>query len=308
MMKKILTLLCALLLMVGTAGADILVQVNTELEGHETEYHRYDEGYEEPCEHQGKLVKLQYVIDDLYEKPYKHYVRVYVPYGYDENGTERYPVIYFMHGDKCNQEKILGDKTVVNVFDHMIENGDMPPCIIVTPTYYYDQRKKLLDEDKFVIELRRDIIPLVESTYRTYAETTDEAGLIASRDHRMICGYSHGSGITWFLLDKMVDYARYFMPCSGVASYDDASTALDAALNSEYGKDLYIYLATGGPQDSLYQNTVDAARKMIQDERLSFGLDFHQNNFFFLASDNPHNDAYIRFYFYNAFREGLFRD
>lgn len=307
MMKKMLALLAVLMLLVGTACADTLVQVNKELEGHETEYHRYDDSYEQPCEQQGKLVKLKYVIDDLYEKPYKHYVRVYLPYGYDENGTERYPVIYFMHGDKCNQEKLLGDETAVNAIDNMIAHGDMPPCIIVAPTYYYDQRNKLMDEDKFVIELRRNIIPLVESTYRTYAETTDEAGLIASRDKRMICGYSHGSGVTWFLMDKMVDYARYFMPCSGT-SYDTAKKTLDTVFAGEYGNDMYVYIACGGPEDIAYNGAVDAAKKLITDERLSFGTDFASNNFYFLTSDNPHNDTYIRFFFYNIFRAGLFRD
>ena len=307
MLKRFFALLAIAALLLGTACADTLVQMNTELEGYEIEYHRYDPSYEEPCEHPGKLVKLQYVIDDLYEKAYKHYVRVYLPYGYDENGTERYPVIYFMHGDKCNQEKILGEPTVVNAFDHMIENGDMPPCIIVAPTYYYDQRKKLMDEDKFVVELRRDIIPLVESTYRTYAETTDEAGLIASREHRMICGYSHGGWMTWFLMNSMTDYVRYFMPCS-YAVYEQAKESVNTALSGAYGDDLFIYLACGGPADGTYKGCVETAQKLLTDDRLSFGTDFKTNNFFFLASDTPHNDTYIRFLLYNAFRAGLFRN
>ena len=87
-----------------------------------------------------------------------------------------------------------------------------------------------------------------------------------------------------------------------------AKKSIDIALNSDYGNDLFICMACGGPDDIACKGAVQTAQKLLGDERIHFGTDFQKDNFFFLASDNPHKDPYIRFYLYNAFRSGLFRD
>ena len=53
-MKKLLAFLLMLSLSLSCACAETVVQVNRELEGHETVYRIYDrETYEAPCEHPG---------------------------------------------------------------------------------------------------------------------------------------------------------------------------------------------------------------------------------------------------------------
>lgn len=305
MIKKILSLLLSLIMMTGVAAAETVVQVNTELEGHETSYRLYNrEVYEAECAHPGQVVKVKYE-SNVYDRTYKRYVNVYLPYGYDENGTERYPVIYFFHGNGCDQTTLIGNPYTVNAFDHMIESGEMPACIIVAPTYFYDVRRNLVDEELFVREMREEIMPLVESTYRTYAETADEAGFIASRNMRAICGFSRGSYMTWRLMEHMTDYARTFLPFS-YAVEEDAMQAINAAFAGDYADDFFIYMASGGPEDGAYKGAVELAQKLVGDERIRFGSDFAQDNFFFLASDNPHQDLCSRYYLYNAFLDGLF--
>ena len=44
----------------------------------------------------------------------------------------------------------------------------------------------------FQKELAEDLIPAVETAYKTYAETVDPAGLKASRLHRGFGGFSMG--------------------------------------------------------------------------------------------------------------------
>lgn len=304
-MKRMLSLLLCLLLLCGTACAETVL-TNTELEGHETYYRLYDrEAYEAECEHPGQVVKLNYTTN-VYDRAYKRYVNVYLPYGYDENGTERYPILYFFHGNGCDQTTLIGNPYTKNAFDHMIENGDVQPFIIVAPTYFYDVRKKLVDADLFAEELRTEIMPLVEGTYRTYAETADEAGFQASRNHRAICGFSRGSGMTWQLMNKMLDYSRTFLPFSGAG--EDTEATVQQALAGPYGKDLFIYMASGGPEDLAYEGCVALARALLEEEQISFGADFAANNFYFLASDNVHQDLTSRYYLYNAFLDGLFKD
>ena len=108
-------------------------------------------------------------------------------------------------------------------------------------------------------------------------------------------------------MESMTDYARYFMP-SSYAVYNAAKKSIDIALNSDYGNDLFICMACGGPDDLACKGAVQTAQKLLGDERIHFGTDFQKDNFFFLASDNPPKDPYIRFYLYNVFRSGLFRD
>lgn len=306
-MKKLLAFLLMLSLSLSYACAETVVQVNQELEGHETVYRIYDrETYEAPCEHPGQVVKVNYESHVYGEKVYKRYVNVYLPYGYDENSTERYPVIYFFHGNGCDQTTLIGNPYTVNAFDHMIESGEMPACIIVAPTYFYDVRKHLVDAEGFVQEMRTEIMPLVESMYRTYAETADEAGFAASRDKRAICGFSRGSMMTWTIMPAMTDYARTFLPFSAFMG-EESLASIDAVLSGPYADDVFIYCASGGPEDGAYEGGVSLARDALKDERISFGSNFAENNFFFLASDNPHQDLCSRYYLYNAFLDGLFR-
>jgi len=307
-MKRIISILLLAALLISAACAENVVQVNTELEGHETQYRIYDQAlYEAPCDHAGQVVKIKYTSHVYGEKDYKRYVNVYLPYGYDENGTDRYPIIYFFHGNGGDQTTLFGNPATMNAFDHMIENGEMPACILVAPTYIYDVRKNASDNDGFLREMREEIMPLVESTYRTYAETADEAGFTASRSMRAICGFSRGGYMTWTVMPGMADYARTFLPFS-YFELKDAVAAIEMVMEGAYADDLFIYACSGGPEDSAaYTGGVQLAQAMLNKEYISFGSNFAENNFFFLASDNPHKDMCSRYYLYNAFLDGLFQ-
>ena len=147
-------------------------------------------------------------------------VSVYLPYGYDE--SKQYDVLYLLHGTGGDNEYWLTkEKTgvpTVNVVDNMIAQGLCEPLIIVCPDWNAELGKKHRPTDEqitawaeanndpypssrndvwvcyFVEELRNDIMPLVESTYSTYAaKDVSEESLTASREHRAIAGLSRGS-------------------------------------------------------------------------------------------------------------------
>lgn len=122
---------------------------------------------------------------------------VYLPYGYEEDEIVRYNILYFMHGGGGNAGQFYNRSYALNdILDHAIENGELDPLIVVTPTFYLPQ-----DTDTgvsnagqrvsvFHQEFIQDLMPDVESRYRTYAESTDEEGLEASRNHRAFGGFS----------------------------------------------------------------------------------------------------------------------
>ena len=97
----------------------------------------------------------------------------------------------------------------VYLCDGMIENGEMDPMIIVTPTW------NQTGADKFYTEFREKVVPFVEGKYSTYAESTSIEDLQASRYHRAYGGFSMGSVSTWGVLCHNLDIVAYYMPLSG---------------------------------------------------------------------------------------------
>lgn len=309
-MKRILSLLLLLMLFCGAALAEApayqppTLYDASEILGFDTHYYLYDrEFFEAPDSQPGRLEKTKYTTE-VYDKPYKKTVNVYLPYGYDDNSTQRYPVIYFFHGNNCDVDTLLGNESTKNALDHMISSGVVQPFILVAPTYYYDVRRKVADPERFVQELRTEIMPLVEGKYRTYAETPDEAGFQASRDMRAICGFSRGSMTTWFLFDKMLDMSANFLPFAGGTSDVDI---LQKAVEST-DQDFFIYMACGGEEDMAFEGCNTLARTLAADTaHFSYGPDREKNNFFYCLSDNIHQDMTSRYYLYNAFLDGLFQ-
>ena len=190
---------------------------------------------------------------------------VYVPYGYDP--SQKYDVIYMLHGwTGVAQEYFLGrsgnSRTgLVNIFDNLIQRGLCRPFIAVSPTWNKDNRSKDWGESTreaavFSQEYVNDLIPAVETRYSTYLESPDEAGILASRNHRAIGGFSLGSITTWYVFEQAFAYSRMYLPMSGDnwsqgmyggAYYPDATAKFLADLvnASPYKNDFYVWYAVG---------------------------------------------------------------
>ena len=190
---------------------------------------------------------------------------VYVPYGYDP--SKQYDVIYLLHGwTGVAEEYFLGrsgsSRTgLVHIFDNLIQRGLCRPFIAVSPTWDKDNRSKDWGESTreaavFSQEYVNDLIPAVETRYSTYlAEATPE-GILASRAHRAIGGFSLGSITTWYVFEQAFAYSRMYLPMSGDnwsqgmyggAYYPDATAKFLADLvnTSPYKNDFYVWYAVG---------------------------------------------------------------
>ena len=146
---------------------------------------------------------------------------VYLPYEYEESSDECYDVFYFVHGHGETAASFFQNENGMmrNLLDHLIAKGDMSPVIVVSTSYVYGTPVDYYpDADPYCKalpqELVNDLIPLVESRYRTYAQQTDFKGLQASRNHRAIGGFSMGAVTTWYALECTLDCFKYFMPIS----------------------------------------------------------------------------------------------
>lgn len=324
-MKKMVSLVLALsmLLCCATAfaegrerPADKKVLTTTDVADCETVYKVFDNKfYEADSEQPGTIVRLDYKTS-AYGAEQDGWVNVYLPYGYDENGTEKYNIIYFFHGTNETQNSLLvEDPRVKNALDNMIEVGVVEPFIMVCPTYYYNYEERAIDMPNFMKELRYDILPLVESTYRTYAETCDDAGFAASREHRAFSGYSRGSYACWHTFCNLLDLAKWYMPFSAAISGAEEMT-LEATpeeqlamlidgieKQSDYKDDFYLYIACGGARDMMYDLVNAQVKAMIAcPDYFRYGTNPETDNFFYcLGTKEIHQTLVSRNYFYNAF-------
>lgn len=223
------------------------------------------DGYDTPANFPGRLEKLTYQTWESfsYELKTQRLTKeawVYVPYGYSED--RQYNVFYLSHGGWSDETTLMGTDTAPRPFkhiiDHAIEDGKIDPLLIVLPTYNNlspddsgDYGLAIQLTNNFHNELIYDLIPAVESRYRTYAEDVTLTGIKKSRDHRAFGGFSMGSVNTWRTFQYGLDYFRYFMPMSGNIA-NDGELLAEVVRDSEYGPDDFFIFTASGTADFAY--------------------------------------------------------
>ena len=217
---------------------------------------------------QGKIELLWYDSKD-YTKSSRPATRkpayVYLPHGY--NPSQKYDVIYLLHGwTGVAQEYFLGRSgnsrtALVNIFDNLIQKGLTKPFIAVSPTWDKDNESKGWGESTdeaavFSQEYVNDLIPAVETHYSTYLEKADMDGILTSRSHRALGGFSLGSITTWYVFEQAFPYTRMYLPMSGdnwsQGMYggqhhpkETAEFLADIVKKSSYKDDFYVWYAVG---------------------------------------------------------------
>lgn len=230
-------------------------------------------------------------------------LKVYTPYGYDAN--KKYNILYLMHGGGENENTIFGnDVNLQNILDHMIMNGELEPMIVVTPTFNGNGS----EAQNFWEELRKSVIPFVEGKYSTYAASTSDEDIKASRRHRAYGGFSMGCVSTWNVFLYCLDYVAYFMPlsgdlwCDGCNSGQDKARTVDQAIaKSGYSpRDYFIFAATGS-DDIAYPNENPQIQAMKQSSNFTYTSDFSKGNLYFLVAPGlTHWWGYVRHYVYDG--------
>ena len=339
-MRRIILLLCVLVL-AGILSSCARVTSQTQGQTNQNEIEVSSEGTEEPSDvtlpenkepmeqtgytmavpssyktesdYPGNVTRLDYASKD--------YVRdgaaitktayVYTPYGYDENDEEtRYDILYLMHGWGGHAGEYFEYTSTKNVFDHLIENGDIPPIIIVSATFYNensntDFSSSISEFRQFHRDFEENLMPAVEGQFHTYAVSVSNEDLKASRDHRAFGGFSLGSVTTWLQFCYDFDYIRYFLPMSGscwyYGTYGDFQIKNNVNFIEQLVKDndldergYFIYHAVG-TQDAVKSQSIDMA-----DEMLSRNIFTPEHYVFYLKDGGYHDFDAVLEYLYNA--------
>jgi enterochelin esterase-like enzyme/alkylhydroperoxidase family enzyme len=150
---------------------------------------------------------------------------VYTPPGY-ESASGRYPVLYLLHGAGGNERTWTENGRAQVILDNLIADGRLEPLVVVMPYGYASAREpgapradaaeNRRQREGFARDLLNDVIPLVDTSYRVYAD----------REHRAIAGLSLGGAQALAIGLKHTDLF------SRVAGF---SSAMGAANRPEFG-------------------------------------------------------------------------
>jgi len=242
------------------------------------------------CSQAGKIINETYTGINGTKK-----LNVYLPYGYDSN--KKYNIFYLMHGGGENENTIFSsDVKLQNILDHMIMNGELEPLIVVTPTFNGGN----CTAQNFYQELRQNVIPFVEGKYSTYAQSTSEADLIASRMHRAYGGFSMGSLSTWCVGNHSLDMVGYLMPLSG-DNWEGVSSLTKEIDRLGLKKDEYFIMCATGTNDVAYGNMNPQIEAMKNDSHFTYTSDFSKGNFYYMvAQGTEHWWGHVRNYIYDC--------
>lgn len=255
----------------------------------------------------GKVVKLEYdtynYSDSMEEITKPAYI--YIPYGYDENNKEtKYDTLYLMHGwtGVAGDFFQYGYSQLKNILDNMIENGDIKPVIVITPTFDPNNESNSFSNSVneiavFHNELVNELIPAVDSEFNAYED----------REHRAFGGFSLGAVTTWYSFVYNLDKFKYYLPMSGdcwiLGTYggrykpkETAEYIAEVVDKSGYGhKDFFIYSATGS-NDAVFEQVDNQMQAMLK-----MPDDFTADNFVYkIKPGGVHDFSAVMEYIYNA--------
>ncbi len=157
-------------------------------------------------------------------------------------GEIRYPSVYLQHGRGGSYRTWLGTaekpRPFKNILDNMIENEDIPPCIVICPelTYGYGSDEEIMEG--MSRELAEVLIPLVDSKFRTIPE----------RAKRAMSGFSMGGSLTWHMLKDHSELFKFYAPMSMALYY--SRKGLDRSLSMQAAASIAAGLASRGYTNS----------------------------------------------------------
>lgn len=273
--------------------------------------------YEMPAEmlieipEKGTIETFEYeskTYNDEEVNPLHKKARVYLPYGY--NKQKKYDVLYLLHGGGFMQEwwfDMFPD--TATILDNMIAKGLCKPVIVVAPTFYHDEENKNTHDEaiceNFRTELRKDLIPGIESYYSTYAcGDVSEENLIRTRNHRAFAGLSLGSMTTYrAAFYNNFDLFSYYGPFSGCCgpfgNHDQEVERICDTLEKghENGYELDFMFCANGDKDIAFEEHKDIMGKAVSASQY---LNPGQNYDFFIIPGGVHDMKAWQLHLYHA--------
>ncbi len=191
---------------------------------------------------------------------------VYTPAEYEEQPQQRYPVLYLQHGMSEDETGWSNQGLMHNILDNQIAAGKCVPMIVVmesgdietgftTRPGTDEQEQRNRYGASFDTLMVKDLIPMIDRTFRTYTD----------RDHRAMAGLSWGGKQTFDTTLTNLDKFAYIGGFSGAIFGLDVQTAFngvftDAARFNEQVH--YLFLGCGTEENMGTEALVKNLRAM----------------------------------------------
>ncbi len=185
---------------------------------------------------------------------YTNNALVYLPPSYYKEPNKKYPVFYLISGTTDTEEVYYKVGRVNYILDNLIAEGKAKEMIVVLP---YGNPNKLVPfkptdampatrfgNDVFSNDLVGDLMPYIESTYRT----------INDREHRAIGGFSRGGNQGLYNGLSNLDKFSYLCSYSSFTSTDIPNVYDNA---KETNSKINLFWLGVGTDDFLYGNARD---------------------------------------------------
>ncbi|MCA9250609.1 MAG: alpha/beta hydrolase-fold protein [Phycisphaerae bacterium] len=192
-------------------------------------------------------------------------IYIYLPPGYDANGSERYPVVYMHDGQNCWDDPKEpfghGGWSINTIGDDLIGNGTLKPFIAVGIANTQDRLKDYgpgsnifsADAQPYLQFIAQAVKPLIDKKYNTQPEP----------EHTSLMGSSMGGAISFQGALVMPDVFGSAACLSTAFMFKDSSEKGYTELVQQRGKQpirLYLDSGTGGK----HQDGAPATRAMVE--------------------------------------------
>ena len=287
---------------------------------------------------------------------YTKHAYVYVPAGYSP--TEKYNVVYFLHGGGGSAEDYfcVTNSNAKQILDHLIADGDTEKTLVVTPTYQSNQAKdsdiphgasafNTINKTKmeadypesyaaaieknairghadnagkqtvnFTTEIRQYLIPQFEAKYAAYGDqngdgTVSDEEIVATRQHRALCGYSAGAMNTYSagLIGNTEAFAYYGSFAMGASAGSGGGPELIAKLESDPSKYhlSFYYCGIGGADPNFPTSAKPYSTSLIKAN--SAELQLGVNYAYVVKLDHAHTTVAILIDLYNCLKNDFFK-
>jgi enterochelin esterase-like enzyme len=186
------------------------------------------------------------------------HVMVYTPPGYDTDREKRYPVLYLQHGAGEDETGWTRQGKMNFILDNLFAEKKAVPMIVVMEKGYATRAGATagpggpgkFDFSPFEDVVLKDLIPMIDATYRTRAD----------REHRAIAGLSMGAGQALRIGLTHLDTFSAVGAFSGGAGKADPKTAYggvfaDAAAFDKKVSLLYLHSGTEGLDAGIHKGS-----------------------------------------------------
>ena len=198
---------------------------------------------------------------------------VYTPPDYDKNTSIGYPVLYLQHGMGEDETGWTVQGKANLILDNLIAEKKAVPMIIVIDNGYASKPTQTPPQNSGTSErgvggnsafeevMIKEIIPMIDATYRT----------IADREHRAMAGLSMGGNqtcqITFYNLDKFSYIGAFSGTMNGLNTAElDPQTAFNGIFKD--GKTLnkqirLLWIGKGTKEPNPFPGAIGAFRNML---------------------------------------------